>query len=309
MLNLGAIVGPTAVGKTSLALQVAQNLGGEILSCDSMQVYRGMDIGTAKASNDERAVVPHHLLDIVGVGDDFSVAEYQRLADDMIARLNQQGKLPILVGGTGLYYQAVVDHYTFYPMETKAQVRQRLQDQGRSAGLACLYDKLTIVDPEYAARISCQDEKRIIRALEVYELTGTTFSEQQRKDMDTYNLAVVGLYLERADLYQRINKRVDDMVAQGLIDEVQFLHSQGYGLECNAMQALGYKQVLYYLDGLLSYEDMVDEIKRETRRYAKRQLTWFRRDKRINWFDVSNAPGDKLAQKISQFMEGQLFRA
>lgn len=309
MLNLAAIVGPTAVGKTSLALQVARNLGGEILSCDSMQIYRGMDIGTAKATNDERAIVPHHLLDIVEVGDDFSVADYQRLADDMIARLNQEGKLPILVGGTGLYYQAVVDHYTFHPMETQAQVRQRLQDQARSEGLACLYERLTIIDPDYAARISSQDEKRIIRALEVYELTGITFSEQQRKDMDTYNLAVVGLYLERADLYQRINKRVDDMLAQGLIEEVRLLHSQGYGLECNAMQALGYKQVLYYLDGLLSYEDMVDEIKRETRRYAKRQLTWFRRDKRINWFDVSASSEVELAQKISQFMEGQLFRA
>lgn len=306
MLKLAALVGPTAVGKTGLSIQIAKRLNGEIISCDSMQVYRGMDIGTAKANWQERSAVPHHLLDITEVDHDFTVAEYQSQAQELIAVINQRGKIPLLVGGTGLYYQSVVDNYSFFPMDTRAEVRQRLQQEASQKGLTDLYLRLEKIDRDYAQRISPQDEKRIVRALEVYELTGKPFSQQQKRQPDTYNLAAVGLYLTRETLYQRINDRVDTMLKAGLIEEVEGFHRRGYGLHNNAMQALGYKQVLYYLEGLFTYSEMVNAIKKETRNYAKRQYTWFKRDQRIVWFDVAQYSEQDLAEKISSHMEGLL---
>lgn len=307
VLKLAALVGPTAVGKTELAIPLAQRLNAEILSCDSMQIYRGMDIGTAKASRDEQKLVPHHLIDIVDAEQNFTVAEYQRKARQLIEEINQRGKIPMLVGGTGLYYQAVVDNYSFYPMATRQDIRQRLQMEAAEKGLPELYTRLQDIDPDYALRISPQDEKRIIRALEVYELTGIPFSRQQNRQRNTYNLAAVGLYLPRENLYQRINERVDKMLSRGLIDEVKEFRERGYGLHNNAMQALGYKQVLYYLDGLMSYQEMVDTIKKETRHFAKRQYTWFKRDDRIKWFDLTQDSQPVLVEKIYQYMAGQLF--
>lgn len=309
LLKLAAIVGPTAVGKTSIAIQVARYLNAEILSCDSMQVYKGMDIGTAKASPQEQSAVPHHLIDIVEVDYDFTVADYQARARKLIEEINRDSKIPILVGGTGLYYQAVVDNYSFNPMENCPDIRLSLEKQAISQGLEILYLRLYEVDPEYAALIKPQDKKRIIRALEVYELTGQPFSRQQTRQRNTYNLAAVGLYLERENLYKRINDRVDQMLANGLIEEFKRLRELGYGLHNNAMQALGYKQILFYLDGLLTYQEMVNEIKQETRRYAKRQYTWFKRDQRIAWFDVGETPENELVEKICGYMEGQLLRA
>ncbi len=304
MLKLAALVGPTAVGKTGLAIEIAKRLNGEIISCDSMQVYRGMDIGTAKANRQEQSVVPHHLIDIAEVDHDFTVAEYQSSAQELIVAINQRDNIPLLVGGTGLYYQSVVDNYSLFPMDTREEVRQRLQQEVSQNGLSDLYLRLKQIDLDYAQRISPQDEKRIIRALEVYELTGKPFSQQQKRQPDTYNLAAVGLYLAREALYQRINDRVDIMLKAGLIDEVKEFYKQGYDLHNNAMQALGYKQVLYYLDGLLSYSEMVTAIKKETRHYAKRQYTWFKRDQRIIWFDVARYSDHDLAEKISGHMEG-----
>jgi tRNA dimethylallyltransferase len=306
LLKLAALVGPTAVGKTELAIKIAQRMKAEIISCDSMQVYRGMNIGTAKASLQQQSMVPHHLLDIVEVDHHFTVAEYQSQAQELIRQINQRRKIPMLVGGTGLYYQAVVDNYSFYPMDSHQEVRRQLQQEAAQKGLPNLYMRLNKVDPDYAQRISPQDEKRIIRALEVYELTGKPFSEQQTRQVNTYNLASVGLYLEREILYQRINDRVDKMLQKGLIDEVNSFRHQGYGLHNNAMQALGYKQVLYYLDGLLTYQEMAEAIKKETRNYAKRQITWFKKDKRITWFDVAGHSQDDLAEKICAYMEGLL---
>ena len=207
MLKLAALVGPTAVGKSEIAIRIARRMNGEIISCDSMQVYRGMNIGTAKVSPQEQAMVPHHLIDIVDIEHNFTVAEYQSLAQELIDKINQRDRIPILVGGTGLYYQSVVDNYSFYPMESHKDIRRRLQRQAVEKGLQQLYIKLNDVDPDYAQRISPQDEKRIIRALEVYELTGKPFSEQQKRQYNTYNLATVGLYLERELLYERINHR------------------------------------------------------------------------------------------------------
>lgn len=306
-LNLAAVVGPTAVGKTSLSINLALQMNGEIISCDSMQIYKHLDIGTAKAGERERQQVVHHMVDIIEPDEDFSVADYQGLCKKIILDVNSRGKIPILVGGTGLYYQSVVDDYEFFPMESMQVIRDKWQNIVNEKGLFEVYKHLQSIDEEYASKISPNDKKRIIRALEVYELTGRPFSSLQRKETGAYNLAVIGLYMERDKLYQRIDLRVDEMVRAGLIEEVQQLKNQGYNLFHNSMQALGYKQVLYYLGGFISKEDMVNEIKRETRRYAKRQLTWFRKDKRIKWFNVDDRSDEQLLKKISMFIEGQLF--
>lgn len=283
MLRLAAIVGPTAIGKTHAAIEVARRLRGEIISCDSMQVYEGMDIGTAKAGPQERARVPHHMIDIVSADQDYSVAQYQARVKGIIADLNQRGILPILVGGTGLYYQAVVDDYQFHPQDRIEEIRHHWIRVVSTNGLDYAYQTLKQVDPDYAAVISPNDQKRIVRALEVYDLTGQTFSSSQIRNRNRYQLVAVGLNMERTALYQRIDARVDDMIQMGLIDEVMELRRQGISLHHTAMQALGYKQVMYYLDGFVTLADMVTEIKRETRHYAKRQLTWFKRDPRIIW--------------------------
>lgn len=310
MLNLAAIVGPTAVGKTRLAIELARSLNAEIISCDSMQVYRGLDIGTAKASTEEQAQIPHHLIDIVNPDDDFTVADYQNRAKEIIMRLNRQDKLPLLVGGTGLYYQAVVDDYNFFPMHSRLTAREKWENICNREGLDKVYQHLQQIDPDYAVKISPNDRKRIIRALEVYDLTGQPFSVFQTRNTGKYHLAVVGLNVDRDKLYQRIEDRVDTMLDQGLIAEVQLLKSKGYGPELNSMQALGYKQVYAYLQGMVGREDMIAEIKKETRRYAKRQLTWFRKDRRIYWINPEDFTNYKdMVKNISAYMEGQLGRA
>ncbi|MEN6325490.1 MAG: tRNA (adenosine(37)-N6)-dimethylallyltransferase MiaA [Syntrophomonas sp.] len=303
MYKLAAIVGPTAVGKTSTSIKVAQTINAEIISCDSMQIYKDMNIGTAKASPDEQAMVPHHLIDFVKPDEDFSVAQYQKIAKQLVCDLNAVDKVPLLVGGTGLYFQSLVDDYAFFPLESRQKVRDRLNQIIEDRGMDFVYKHLASIDPVYAAKISANDQKRIVRALEVYELTGESFSSQQRKRENTYNLALVGLYLERPALYKRIDLRVDEMLKGGLIEEVQTLREQGYDLSLNSMQALGYKQVYNYLEGFISGEQMSEEIKRETRRYAKRQYTWFNKDKRIHWINVQEYPNDdELARKISVYI-------
>ncbi|SHH02732.1 tRNA dimethylallyltransferase [Thermosyntropha lipolytica DSM 11003] len=310
MLKLAAIVGPTAIGKTEVSLIVAQKLKGEIISCDSMQIYKGMDIGTAKVGEEERKKVVHHMIDIVDPEVNYSVADYQKKVKELIRDINSRGRLPILVGGTGLYYQAVVDDYKFFPMPSKDEVRRRLEEMVNEKGLSWAYEYLKTVDPDYAALISSNDQKRIIRALEVYYLTGKPFSRFQTRDVSCYNLAAVGLYLERDELYRRIDQRVEEMIAKGLIEEVYALFKKGYDPSLNSMQALGYKQVWYYLSGFLTYEEMLREIKRETRHYAKRQYTWFKKDKRIMWINVKDYPSSAiLAQKICAYIAGQLYKA
>lgn len=307
MLKLAAIVGPTAVGKSHVAIRIAQRIGAEIISCDSMQVYRGMDIGTAKVTDEEQKMVKHHLIDLVDVDSEYNVAEYQKAAQELIRDINQRNKIPLLVGGTGLYYQSVVDNYQLFPLESTAAVRKKYMDESELKGIDYLYEKLQHIDPVYADKISPNDRKRIVRALEVFELTGKPFSHFQVKKENTYQLAAAGLYLERKILYQRIENRVEEMLRMGFIEEVEKLLESGYNLDHKPMQALGYKQVSSYLQGFITREQMADDIKRETRRFAKRQFTWFNRDPRINWFDVSKFRDfEELAAKISEFLEGQL---
>lgn len=306
MQKLAAVVGPTAVGKTELAIDLARKLNGEIISCDSMQIYKGMDIGTAKASESQRALIPHHLIDIVEPDINFTVADYQKLVKNTISSIAERGHIPVLVGGTGLYYQAVVDDYEFYPMESRLEVRQKWEEIYKLKGLEYLFAQLFKIDNEYALKIGENDKKRTIRALEVFDLTGRPFSSLQKHKNNVYQLSVAGLYLERAELYARIEKRVDSMLKEGLVEEVAALREKGYDLSMNSMQALGYKQVYYYLEGMLTYEKMTSEIKKETRNFAKRQYTWFNKDKRITWFNIKEyAKHELLLEKICEHMEGQ----
>lgn len=307
MQKLAGIVGPTASGKTGLAIKTAQIIKAEILSCDSMQIYRGMDIGTAKASIQEQQAVPHHLIDIVDPDENFSTAAYQRLAKGQIEQLNNRHIIPLMVGGTGLYYQSVVDDYQFFPMDTRENVRDRLNHMVEMNGLGEAYSRLQSIDPQYADMISCNDQKRIIRALEVYEITGRTFSSFQMRNQNNYLMAVVGLRMERAELYHRIDKRVDVMMEQGLIEETAELMKKYDDFErFNSMQALGYKQAISYLKGFITYDVMVEEIKRETRRYAKRQMTWFNKDKRIFWINAGeNNSEEEIVQNICTYIEGR----
>lgn len=290
MEKLLVIVGPTAVGKTELSLTLAKQLRGEIISADSMQVYQGMDIGTAKPTPEEQSAVPHHLIDVVKPGEPFSVADYQNLARQRISEIVARGHLPVMVGGTGLYVRAVIDPYNFIPADTDWALRERLRHQAAEAGLEALYYQLCCVDPVAAARIHQNDERRIIRALEVYQTTGQplSFWEQQGdQQAERYDLQMFGLTRPREQLYQRINQRVEQMVAGGLIAEARQLLGQGLDERLIANQAIGYKELFSYLRGEESLEEALEKLRQTTRRYAKRQLTWFRADQRIKWLDVS----------------------
>lgn len=302
------IVGPTAVGKTRTAIEVALRLNGEVISADSRQVYRYMDIGTAKPTISERKGVPHHLLDIVDPDEEFSVADFQRLARQTILQVWKRGKLPILIGGTGLYVKAVVDNYNFSSMAGDWEFRRRLRRLAEAVGGEVLLEKLRQVDPVTAERLHPNDWRRIIRALEVYHFTGRALStwEREQPRESPYNLCIVGLMMERAALYKTINRRVEKMIADGLIEEVRYLLRRGYSPDLNAMQGLGYKELILYIRGEMNLEEAVALLKRNTRRFAKRQLTWFRRDRRISWFYVDKYDEEELVGEITKFAAGKL---
>jgi len=298
--TLVAIVGPTGVGKSEIATLVAERVQGVILSCDSMQVYRGMDIGSAKPDLAARTRVPHRLIDIVEPDYEFTVAEYQALAVEAIAQVQANQLIPILTGGTGLYYQSVVDGYSFACHEDARSYRTELQQMADQWGSEHLYQKLLAVDPVSAAKISSADTRRIIRALEVFMVTGKPLSEQSGRKHDIYNLLAYGINRERFELYRRIDDRVEQMLAQGLLKEVEALAAQGVSIHATSMQGIGYKELRWYLEGMTSYREAVELIKRESRRYAKRQLTWFRRDSRIKWLDMSNIKLTEAVEKICE---------
>ncbi|MCM3725860.1 tRNA (adenosine(37)-N6)-dimethylallyltransferase MiaA [Neobacillus cucumis] len=302
------IIGPTAVGKTNLSIEMAKRYNGEIISGDSMQIYRGMDIGTAKITKEEMQGIPHHLIDIKEPEENFSVAEFQILVRAKINEIAKRGKLPIIVGGTGLYIQSVIYDYQFSDVPGDEAFRLELEEKVKQIGNDALYKELQTVDPDSAAQIHPNNVRRVIRALEIYHLTGKTMQDYQRKQQPDlmYETALVGLTMDREKLYERINLRVDIMVKQGLLDEVKSLYNQGLR-DCQSIQAIGYKEIYDYLNEKVTWDDAVEQLKQNSRRYAKRQLTWFRNKMDVKWFDMTyvNDLAKKIAE-ISQYVEGKL---
>jgi tRNA dimethylallyltransferase len=282
------IVGPTAVGKSKLAIELAKKLNGEIISADSMQVYIGMDIGTAKPAREELEEVPHHLINLIAPDKSWSVSDFVNNAKTLIEDICGKGKLPIVVGGTGLYLNALIEGYSFPEIKKDVQVRLKLEHEAKVFGSLHLYERLKKIDPDTAANIHYNDTKRIIRALEVYELTGHPMSLLRTKDAESleFKPVIIGLELDRHELYKRIEARIDEMLSKGLVDEVSGLIKEGYDPKLTSMQAIGYKEVAEHLHGKYTYDELVNILKQNTRNFAKRQLTWFRRFKNVNWFDV-----------------------
>ncbi|MFZ5644188.1 MAG: tRNA (adenosine(37)-N6)-dimethylallyltransferase MiaA [Bacillota bacterium] len=300
-----AIVGPTATGKTDVSVIVARNLNGEIISADSMLIYRNMDIGTAKPYPEERGGVPHYMIDVVNPDEDFNVSLYCKYIKNILDSIYKRKKLPLLVGGTGLYIRSVVDGYNFTEAGSDPELREKLLHECETMGKIALHEKLRGVDPESASRLHINDVKRVIRALEVYYLSGKTISESSdRSGSGKYNLKMFGLTMDRALLYERIEKRVDRMILRGLVDEVKSLLERGYSEELTSMQGLGYKEIILYLKGKMTLEEAVDLLKKRTRNFAKRQLTWFRRDNRIIWIDVAGRGPAEVAAEITAKAEG-----
>jgi len=286
MTNLFILAGPTAVGKTDISIKLAQKLQGEIISADSMQIYKDMNIGSAKVTESEMKGIPHYLIDIVEPGESFNVSQYKKLAEDKIYKIAERGKLPMLVGGTGLYINSLICNYDFTGAETDEEYREYLMILVDTKGKEYIHKMLEDIDSDSYHRLYPNDVKRVIRALEVYKLTGITISEYNisRQDyISAYNLNYFVLTMDRAKLYNRINQRVELMIENGLIEEVSTLKSQGYTSEMQSMKGIGYKEILYYLDGQISKEAAVELIKKGSRNYAKRQLTWFRKDPRVKW--------------------------
>lgn len=307
--KLVVIVGPTAVGKTRTSIELAKAINGEIISGDSMQVYKGLDIGTAKVTEDEKEGIPHYLIDIKEPIEPFSAAEFQQLARERITEINQRGKVPIIVGGTGLYIRAVTHHYQFSEAANNSEIRNQLQRKAEIEGADSLHDELKRVDPVRAQEIHPNNVQRVIRALEIYYETGNVPSNEQKKmeqeRESLYQLAIVGLTMNRELLYERIDERVDLMVKQGVLEEAKMLYSQDI-TDSLAAKAIGYKEFFPYLSGESSLEDAVQLLKRNSRRYAKRQFTWFRNQMNVEWFSMDEGPFSKKFIEIRQFVEGKL---
>jgi tRNA dimethylallyltransferase len=300
------IAGPTAVGKSAFAIWLAQRLETEIISADSMQIYQTMDIGTAKPTLAERQQTSHHLIDLVKPDQPFSVADYQQKFDQVAAKLHSRGQIPLVVGGTGLYIRAVTQGFGLdNPAKADPALRAELQARAATVGPENLYQQLLKVDPQTAVRLHPNDLHRVIRALEVYLTTGIPISRLQTKDSLRYRMIYLLLKRDRGELYQRIDTRVDQMLTDGLIDEVTALRAQGYPASLHPMQSLGYKQINQLLDGQISFETAVTIIKQKTRNYAKRQLTWFHREP-VDW-EVNLSRGDQeFYPEILHKLEGRL---
>ncbi|MGB2867620.1 MAG: tRNA (adenosine(37)-N6)-dimethylallyltransferase MiaA [Bacteroidota bacterium] len=296
-----AIVGPTGSGKTPLSLRLAEHLGGEVVSADSRQIYKFLDIGTAKPTKEDLARVKHHFVSMLDPKQDFSAGEYGRLARETINELLAKKRLPILVGGSGLYVKAVVDGFFDGPgrdSELRAKLEERLERDGKES----LYKTLCEVDPASAATMDASKPRRVLRALEIFYITGKPISRwhQDQQTEPPFAVQQYALDWERKELYNRIDNRVGEMIAHGLIEEVKNLSKQGYGRELNALNTVGYVEVFDYLDGKFSLNEMTDLIKRNTRRFAKRQMTWFRADKRIRWIPVNGSEDfEGVAKRIA----------
>lgn len=287
--NLVVLVGPTAVGKTDISVEIAKNLYGEIISADSMQIYKYMDIGTAKITEEEKKGIIHYLIDVVYPNEEFSVSDFQKKASILIEEISNRGRLPMIIGGTGLYINSLVYNLDFTNAVSNEMFREKYLDKANRFGNENIHNELKKIDPESSKRIHVNDTKRIIRALEIYYETGKPMSfyyNKFREPNDSYNLAFIGLKMDRKKLYDRINKRVDLMIEYGLVEEVERLLKIGYNKNLSSLQGLGYKEIIKYIDGEYSLDEAIEIIKRDTRRFAKRQLTWFRRDNRIMWIDI-----------------------
>jgi len=295
MKKLIIIAGPTAVGKTEISLGVAKKLNGEIVSADSMQIYKYMDIGSAKISEEEMQGVPHYLIDIVEPHENFTVADFKTKAESSIDAILDKGKVPMVVGGTGLYINSLIYNYTFTEAAKDEEYRKYLEELAETKGKEHVHSLLKEVDIDSYNRLYPNDLKRVVRALEVYKITGKTISEFTANENIydiPYDINYYVLNMDRAKLYERINKRVDIMLSHGLIDEVIKLKNMGYNSSMQSMKGIGYKEILYYLEGKISLDEAVEMIKQGSRNYAKRQLTWFRKDSRVTWIDKDQFPSD-----------------
>lgn len=298
------LTGPTAVGKTALSIALAKAINGEIVSADSMQVYRHMDIGSAKITAEEMAGVPHHLIDVMEPTEAFNVVVFQKLAKKAMEEIYGRGRIPILVGGTGFYIQAVLYDIDFTENDEDPSLRRELEELAKKGGPEVLYERLKSVDPAACESIHAHNVKRVIRALEFYEKTGQQISghnEVQRQNVSPYRFAYFVLNDRREEIYKRIDARVDQMMAAGLVEEVRTLKEMGCTKDMVSMQGLGYKEILRFLEGELSQEEAVYLIKRDTRHFAKRQLTWFRREKDVIWVDKSEI--DQHSQNVLHTMQ------
>ena len=296
------ICGPTASGKTALSIELAKKINGEIVSCDSMQIYKEMDIGTAKPTKEEMQGIKHYMIDIISPDERYSVADYKKQAKEAIKEILSKGKVPIVVGGTGLYVDSLIYEIDYPEIEFDEKYRKELEQEVEEKGLNTLYEKAKEIDEEAIKKISPNDKKRILRILEIYHATGKNKTEQEkesRKNKPEFDYKVFALNMERSKLYERINKRVDIMIENGLIEEVENVYKK-YNEFPTAMQGLGYKEVVQYLEKRLTKEEMIEKIKQETRRYAKRQLTWFRKNKETIWINAE----DTIQNNIKIILEG-----
>lgn len=297
------ICGPTASGKTALSIELAKKINGEIVSCDSMQIYKEMDIGTAKPTLEEMQGIKHYMIGIISPNERYSVADYKKDAKKAIREILNKGKVPIVVGGTGLYIDSLIYEIEYQDIEFDKEYREHLEKEVKEKGLEELYNEAKEIDPQAIEKISENDKKRILRILEIYHATGENKTEQERKSRQKeveYDYKVYALNMDREKLYDRINKRVDKMIEEGLIQEVEKIYKK-YNDFPTAMQGLGYKEVVEYLEGKLTKEEMIEKIKQETRRYAKRQLTWFRKNKQTIWLDVGK---NTIQNNIEIILEG-----
>jgi tRNA dimethylallyltransferase len=287
-----AIVGPTAVGKSELALRLAQHLPLEIISADSRQVYRYMDVGTSKPSLAERALVPHHIINVVDPDEDFSLATYHHLALEAFKAVQKKGKLPLLVGGSGLYIWSLVEGWRIPQVPPDREMRRRLEAKAEQGDGRSLHRELEEIDPAAAARISPRNIRRVVRALEIYYTTGQPPSQLQHKEEPGFSVLVIGLTQERSQLYGRIDERADKMIQGGLVEEVQQLLKKGYSPSLPSMSGIGYRQIVQFLRGEMTLPEAADKIRHETHRLVRHQYAWFRlKDSRIRWFDVTETKG------------------
>lgn len=303
-----AVAGPTASGKTSLAIELAKRYDGEIVSCDSMQIYRYMDIGTAKPDADELAEAPHHMIDVAEPWESCSVAEFVKKARSAVDDVLSRGKLPVLAGGTGLYMDSVLENIVFEDFGADPEFRLEMQALAEREGVETVHGLLAQKDPEAAEKIHPNNVRRVIRALEVCRLTGKTFTQVNRESRrePVYDSLILGIDAEREMLYERINGRVDKMLEDGLLSEVERLRDMGIGRDTTAMQAIGYKELLDYLEDKVDFETAVENIKMESRRYAKRQLTWFRRNEKICWVkNLTEADFEYIFDLCDRFLKSR----